>query len=120
MDNVNRRSSPRINKTYTFTYHAKGVEKWDTSVAKNISRGGICFNSPTNYPAHAVLVMEMTIPYLAPAKTFLEAEVLVAREISAGKMYEIRAKFVNLTPDVTKALDLIEQKNVKDRRYGSH
>jgi hypothetical protein len=118
--NENRRSNPRIVKTYTFNYHLKGDGKWDSSIVKNISRGGICFNSPIQFPPETDLILEINIPYFAPAKTVINAVVLQSKEISAGKNFEIRAKFVDLTPEVMKELDIIEQKNVKERGHGSY
>ena len=85
-------------------------KKWDQSVIENISAGGIRFIAPSDLDlVNKVVQLKIKIAELAPYTLELEAVVLGVNPRFNGKSSDVRAKFINVSPENKERLTIVEK-----------
>jgi len=85
-------------------------KKWDQSVIENISAGGIKFIAPSDLDLNNKTVqLKIKIAELAPYTLELDAVVLGVQPRFNGKSSDVRAKFINVSPENKKRLTIVEE-----------
>jgi len=90
------RKYPRISEKWNLDYHLVAREDVETgpisTVAQNISGGGICFRASESLKPKAMVALEMTSPSI-PSPILALARVVWAKPCAEGGGYEIGAEF---------------------------
>ena len=109
---MEKRRHVRVTKRFYFVYYEKmgPQNRCDSSGIRNISQGGMCFLSSQHFSPSALIVLEMHVPYL-PQIVHLEAKVLEVKDRVKGSLYEVRVKFIDVSPPSQEALKMIEQRS---------
>jgi len=107
-----RRKDLRLLKTYTLFFYLKEMpyKKMDSSLIKNISRGGVHFTTSQFIKEGTSLIFEIGIPYIAPEKLKLEGLVISCREITRNLVYDIRSQFVSIDEKTSLLFEKIENR----------
>lgn len=103
-----RRRYVRIEKHFIISYHDKNDPevKHNVSQLKNISIGGMCFVTSTQYPAGTKMDIELKTPYIADT-VYIEGTVLESHEKIRGIIYETRLVFDKLNSQATLVINKI-------------
>ena len=108
----NKRQHIRIEKHLTlhFCIVDEHPQKWDMSVIQNISVGGVMFIAPADLKLNGMTVaLRIQIPELAP-HTFQVEAIVLSTKLRLNKIsFEVRAKFINLTPADKNRLSVLEK-----------
>ena len=84
-------------------------KKWDVSTIDNISFGGVKFTSSEALELHnKIILLQIRIPQLAPRRLKVEALVLSVKLRLNSKIYDIRAKFINVSEGNKKDFSILE------------
>ncbi|UCG35805.1 MAG: PilZ domain-containing protein [Candidatus Omnitrophota bacterium] len=100
-----RRRFPRLNENYVVSYRKTEAarKEYDLSQTKNISRGGACIATRTQFEKGAHLEIVMRVPF-RPEKITVEGEVVESKEVVKNLVSHTRIKFVNVDPALEKEL----------------
>jgi hypothetical protein len=112
---MENRSAPRFQKTYTIRYYSKQdanrVE--DVSQIINISKTGLMFFSNRHHEENEEVVFQLFLPHLYPSSLVIHGKVLGCQDGLKAKVNKVRVVFVDVSPEVVKELEKIEQINQK-------
>jgi|GEM_PF-2275648 len=92
-----KRQSPRLGVTYQVSYRLKdSAQAFDVTRTKDIGRGGMRLTVNKPYPKGTPMVCIIRGPFSIEGIE-VEGEVLEAREVVKGSLYEVRIKFSALS-----------------------
>lgn len=84
---------PRILFTSPIRYHKKGVQEYNNTIAKDISKSGIGFVSNEFFPKYSHLVFEIRLPWQSePIQTL--AEIVWVSNQPHIERFNVGAKFL--------------------------
>lgn len=104
-----RRKSPRVRKQYIVVHRTRDMNVGDSSTIKDISRGGIHFNTTYILEKGVELILELRTPFSVGKVIQVNALVMESRKIPIPKLYAVRAKFINLSQESLEIIKLIEK-----------
>jgi hypothetical protein len=108
-----KRQHKRIDKNINMQYCLADIypKKWDVSIIKNISVGGIKFIAPNDLNLKDKIIhLRIKIPELWPNLVDLEALVIDIRpHLQRSQYSEVRAKFINLSDSSKEQLSVVER-----------
>ena len=88
--------------------------QWNlSSIIGDISAGGVKFIAPRDLK-NKTLYLEIKSPRIVPRTLKLEAQVLDSNPSEHPSYFDIRAKFVNLSPSNLMDLEILEKDLVRD------
>ena len=92
-----RRQDIRIKKHFILSYYdlADPGKKHEATQIKNISVGGVCILTTTQFPPGTLIAIEMKTPYLS-GTVQMQGKVLESHERLQGIVYDTRLFFQNL------------------------
>jgi c-di-GMP-binding flagellar brake protein YcgR len=103
-----RRMHPRASQALIVYYFRKDdpEKKNELSQIKDISLGGMCLLTETQFQKGDTLSLQIKTPYLADT-TALEAAVIASGQIGSRNVFETRIAFNNLSESATDAIQRI-------------
>lgn len=106
-----RRKSPRANTNVVIRYHIlEEQDNFDLSQTKNLGQGGISLTTNRYFKPGTHLAMTVFFPFLDRELEII-GDVVNARVIVEGRIYETHVSFQNLDEQVQKQLALyVEEK----------
>jgi len=113
---TNRRQFARVRAQLAMQYrviHEEGVARaWNSTVTKNLSAAGICFESFHPLSLNTLLEISLKIPFFE-SPVSLKARIIRAAEIKAGEIYGVAAAITEIKQSDRKKLQMeLEQIDV--------
>jgi hypothetical protein len=112
-----RRLYQRFQKKYTitFTVNDHPPRMYDTSTILDISRGGLFFISSVPHPVGTRIFFNIKFPFLLPQETSVDGQVIALEQTPGSRIFRIRGKFINVSPQAEAALLQMEEINLKNK-----
>jgi len=112
-EGADNRKYLRVFKNYSLLFSFRDLpdQKSDGTFIKDISKGGVRFTTSKPIKVGTILILEISIPYIAPKKLFLEGLVISSKEVTPHLLYEIRAQFDKLDGPTLEIFDMVEKRN---------
>ncbi len=108
-----KRKNARFQKQYVIKYALmeNRTAFYDVSQLVDISKGGLKFFSYQNFLLGTKIILFIRFPFMYPAETVVEGEIVGCQEVLKGKTFKMRVKFININPAAADVLEQMEKLN---------
>ncbi len=112
-----KRLHRRFGKQYTMqlAVRDKSQKIYDMPLLRDISRGGVNFISSDYHSLGTKIIFNIKFPFLSPVGTIIEGEVVGVQEAPGRKGFQIKCKFINVSPPAEAALQQMERFNLENK-----
>jgi hypothetical protein len=109
-----KRKFPRLNTNFVISYRIKEqTDCYDLTQSKNVSQGGILLTTNRKFDKGIFLAITIRFPFVEQ-RIELIGEVVEAKEIVKGLIYDTRVRFLEGNTDIFKKLGEFIKQHLKN------